>query len=74
MMTAQVEHTDDNHFVINTASFHAPFQHHEISGTILPQIQNADMAQCAMEGFRKWGNDNFVNVQPHDDAVEDQNA
>jgi hypothetical protein len=43
IMTPQVEHTDENHFVINTASFHAPFQHHKISGTTLPEIQDIEM-------------------------------
>jgi hypothetical protein len=60
IMTAQVEHTDENNFVINTASFHSPFQHHKISGSTLPQISNGDMVQSAIEGLRNWDNNHVV--------------
>jgi hypothetical protein len=63
-MKSQVEHTDNKYFVINTASFYSPFEHHQISGTPLPHIQAQDLAECAAEGSRNWDNNNFDIPQP----------
>ncbi|KAI7965365.1 hypothetical protein MJO29_003463 [Puccinia striiformis f. sp. tritici] len=72
IMTAQVEHSDNQHFVINTASFHDPFQHHIVSQTNLPQLSDADMVQCAVEGLENWGRNHFVFENPYA-AADDNN-
>ena len=73
-MKSQVEHEDDKNFVINTSSFHSPFKHHQISGTVIPQIQNEDMAQCAIQGFRNWDRSPFLIGQPFVDADNEPNV
>ncbi|KAI9629693.1 hypothetical protein KEM48_012757 [Puccinia striiformis f. sp. tritici PST-130] len=73
IMTAQVEHLDKKHFVINTASFHDPFQHHIISQTNLPQLFDADMVQCAVEGLGNWGRNHFVFENPYAAADDNNN-
>ncbi|OAV88755.1 hypothetical protein PTTG_28931 [Puccinia triticina 1-1 BBBD Race 1] len=70
--TAQVEHTDNRHFVINTASFHDPFQHHQISQTDLPQISNQDMVQCVLDGLENWGLHHF-EFEKNNVGGEDEN-
>ncbi|KAI9626747.1 hypothetical protein KEM48_010212 [Puccinia striiformis f. sp. tritici PST-130] len=73
IMTAQVEHVDNKHFIINTAAFHDPFQHHKVSQTNLPQLSDEDMVQCAVEGLENWGRNHFVFENPHAGADDDNN-
>ncbi|KAH9472079.1 hypothetical protein MJO29_002128 [Puccinia striiformis f. sp. tritici] len=73
IMTAQVEHLDNKHFVINTASFHDPFQHHMVSQINLPQLSDADMVQCAAEGLENWGRNHFVFENPYAAADDNNN-
>ncbi|POW04889.1 hypothetical protein PSTT_10072 [Puccinia striiformis] len=73
IMTAQVEHSENKHFVINTASFHDPFQHHILSQTNLPQLSDADMVQCAVEGLENWGRNHFVFENPYAAADDNNN-
>jgi hypothetical protein len=68
--TSQVLHADDKHYVINTASFHDPFQHHQVSRTNLPQISDQDMAQCVLDGLRNWDVHNFVFDQTNKEEEE----
>ncbi|KAI9625457.1 hypothetical protein H4Q26_016255 [Puccinia striiformis f. sp. tritici PST-130] len=73
IMTAQVEHLDNKHFVINTTSFHDPFRHRIVSQTNLPQLSDADTVQCTVEGLENWGSNHFVFENPYAAADDNNN-
>ncbi|KAH9472416.1 hypothetical protein Pst134EA_003032 [Puccinia striiformis f. sp. tritici] len=73
IMTAQVEHSENKHFVINTASFHDPFQHHKVAQTNLPQLSDADMVQCAVKGSGNWDRNHFGFENPYAAADDNNN-
>jgi hypothetical protein len=63
------------HFHEFNSSFHSPFKHHQISGTVIPQIQKEDMVQCAIQVFGNWDRSpNFVIGQPCVDADNEPNV
>jgi hypothetical protein len=57
-----------------TSSFHSPFKHYQSSGTVIPHIQNEDMVQCTIQGFRNWDRSPFVIGQPCVDSKNEPNV
>jgi hypothetical protein len=57
-----------------TSSFHSPFKHYQISRTVIPQIQNEDMVQFAIQVFRNWERIPLVIAQPFVDSENESNV
>jgi hypothetical protein len=50
----QVEHTEDDHFIINSASLHNAQLHHRISDLFYPPISPEEWVRCIAKGMQVW--------------------
>ncbi|KAH9471004.1 hypothetical protein Pst134EA_004914 [Puccinia striiformis f. sp. tritici] len=70
--TWQVEHTNIDHYIINTASLHDPQLHRKVSNLTLPTVSPSQWKECISKGFSVWSKttDNKEDEEDEDDELE----
>ncbi|KAI9627287.1 hypothetical protein KEM48_009913 [Puccinia striiformis f. sp. tritici PST-130] len=54
-MVEQVEHSDLDNYVVNSASLHNPDLHRAVSGLPVAEVSGEAWKQCMVDGLHEWG-------------------